>query len=81
MHDTILQNGTVQSMVFRHGNREWNSEVPIRDELLGKPKGMKRILQERGLWQGPKKQSVAPRAGWSSVFCSEVQEARIMHNL
>ena len=29
--------------------REWNSEVLIGDELLGKPKGIKQILQERGL--------------------------------
>jgi len=49
MHDTILQNGTVQSMVFCYGDREWNSDVLIPDELLGNPKGIKRVLQERGL--------------------------------
>jgi len=44
MHYTILQNGIVQSMVFRHGDREWDSAVPIQNELLGNPKGIKRIL-------------------------------------
>jgi len=44
-------------MVFCYGDREWNSDVLIRDELLGKPKGIKRVLQERGLWhEGLKKQ-------------------------
>ena len=38
-------------MVFRYGDREWNNEVLIGDELLGKPKGIKRILQKRGLWR------------------------------
>ena len=59
MHDAILQNGTVQSMVFRYGDREWNSEVLIGDELLGKPKGIKRTLRGRGLWREDLKKQCA----------------------
>jgi len=55
-------------MVFRHGDREWNSNVPIRDELLGEPKGIKRILQVRGLWyEGLKKQCVREKTNIASV--------------
>ena len=57
MHNTILPNGTEQSMVFRQTDYQWGSNLLIAEDLVGKPKGMKRILQERGLWQeGLKKQ-------------------------
>lgn len=42
MRDTFF-NGNVQHMVFPNDYPD--------DKLCGKPKGMKIILQERGLWQ------------------------------
>ena len=45
-----MGNGVEQSMIFLAGDREWDTGVPIDPELVGKPKGMKRVLQERGLW-------------------------------
>jgi hypothetical protein len=44
-----------QSMVFCEGNMEFDSEgkhsnQPINKDLIGMPKWMKRVLQERGLW-------------------------------
>ena len=57
MHNTILPKGTEQSMVFRQTDYQWGSNLLIAEDLVGKPKGMKRTLQERGLWQeGLKKQ-------------------------
>ena len=50
MRNTKWGNGVEQSMVFLAGDREWDTGVPIDPELVGKPKGMKRVLQERGLW-------------------------------
>jgi len=46
-----------QSMVFQRGDIVWETNEPIPEGLIGKPKGMKRILQERSLWTaGLKKQ-------------------------
>lgn len=57
MHSTKWGEGIEQSMVFVNGDRDWDTGMPIPPELIGKPKGIKRVLQERGLWrQGLKKQ-------------------------
>ena len=50
MHNTILPNGIEQSMIFQQTDCQWGSNILVKDNLIGKPKGMKRILQERGLW-------------------------------
>lgn len=44
-------NGIEQSMVFQEGDKDWDTDIPISPELIGKAKGMKRVLQERGLWR------------------------------
>ena len=41
MHNTILPNGTEQSMVFRQINHKWGSNLLVTEDLSGKPKGMK----------------------------------------
>ncbi len=42
---------TFQSMVFQSGDcHPFGTDIPIPIEMIGTPKGMKRILQERGLW-------------------------------
>ena len=51
MHDTVWGDGRKQSMVFQEGDTEWDTGLSISPELVGKPKGMKRVLQERGLWR------------------------------
>jgi hypothetical protein len=58
LHDTEWgSDGRKQSMVFKDDDKEWGSDKPILKELIGKAKGMKRVLQERGLWrEGLKKQ-------------------------
>jgi hypothetical protein len=33
-------------MVFEEGNKEWGSNTPITEELLGEAKGIRQILQE-----------------------------------
>ena len=38
-------------MIFQSG-----TDIPLPIEKIGTPKGMKRILQERGLWNSLKKQ-------------------------
>jgi len=44
-------------MVFQRGDIVWETTEPIPEGLIGKPKEMKRILQERILWTaGLKKQ-------------------------
>ena len=48
MHDTILPDGTEQSMVFRQTDYQWGNNLLIAGDFVGKPKGMKRILQKRG---------------------------------
>jgi hypothetical protein len=57
MHDTTWGDGIAQRMIFQGGDTDWDTGLLISPELVGKPKGMKRILQERGLWrEGMKKQ-------------------------
>ena len=51
IHPTVLPDGTVQSMVYQQGDRQWGSIALIEEPLVGKPKGMTRVLQERGLWK------------------------------
>ena len=51
MHSTKWGNGIQQSMVFQERDKEWETDIPIPSELIGRPKGMKRVLQERGLWR------------------------------
>jgi hypothetical protein len=50
--DFYLSDGTTrhQYMVFQPGDTEFDSDQPIAAELVGEAKGMKRVLQERGLW-------------------------------
>jgi len=64
MHATILSDGRTQRMVFRYDDRIWESpSILISHTLIGQPKGMKRVLQERGLWRdGLKKQCSAAKA-------------------
>ncbi|RPB06531.1 hypothetical protein P167DRAFT_497490 [Morchella conica CCBAS932] len=38
-------------MVFRIGDCFWDTTIPISAGLISAPKGMKRVLQERGLWR------------------------------
>ena len=45
MHNTILPGGMEQRMVFKRTDRQWSSNILISDDLVGKLKGMKRILQ------------------------------------
>ena len=35
-------------VVFLDGDKDWDTDTPILPELVGKPKGMKTVLQERG---------------------------------
>ena len=55
MRDTIWGEGFQQRMVYELGDREWEEYGAIGDfiasGLVGKPKGIKRILQERVLWR------------------------------
>jgi len=55
MQDTVFrgQDGQLypQSMAFRRGDTLWDSNIPILEECVNKPKGMKSVLQERGLWR------------------------------
>ena len=39
-------------MVFRLTDHHWGSNLLITEDQVGKPKGMRGILQERELWQG-----------------------------
>jgi hypothetical protein len=61
MHDTAFYrlDGSLQLqyMSFQPFDSEWDTDELIPAELIGKPKGIKRVLQERGLWiPGLKKQ-------------------------
>ena len=61
MHDTIFirSDGSLQQqyMVFQPCDIDWDTGEPISADLIGKAKGIKRVLQERGLWvSGLKKQ-------------------------
>jgi len=52
MHSTRLSDGTLQNMIYQWIDREWEyPHHPIKDKNIGKPKGMKRVLQERQLWK------------------------------
>jgi len=52
MHPTLLPDGTIQSMVYQRSDRKWDHPHDfVGEELVGKPKGMRRVLQERGLWR------------------------------
>ena len=46
MHSTILPDGMEQGMIFRQTDYQWGSNLLIAEDFFGKPKGMKRILQE-----------------------------------
>jgi hypothetical protein len=48
MHNTVLECGRVQSMVFQQEDTEWDSSIPIPSDMIGKAKGMQRVMQERG---------------------------------
>jgi len=37
--------------VFQQGDKDLHTGVLIPDNLIGQPKGMKRVLEERGLLQ------------------------------
>jgi len=50
MRNTVF-NGMVQYMVFQPGDKDYDTGLPIPDNLLGCPKGLKGVLQERGLWR------------------------------
>src|ERR1700753_4056172 len=52
MQNTVFgPDNTVQYMVFQPGDVDFKTGLPIPDDLLGQPKGLKRVLQERGLWR------------------------------
>jgi len=50
MQNTIF-NGMVQYMLFQPGDEDFETGLLIPDNLLGCPKELKRVLQERGLWR------------------------------
>ena len=76
MRNTKWGDGIEQSMVFLDGDRDWESGVPINQELVGKPKGMKRVLQERGLWNDSlKKQCGRQKKDKSNFEEREFQES------
>jgi hypothetical protein len=58
MHDTEWGEGKKQSMGFQEGDCDWETGKPISAELIGEAKGMKRILQERGLWRCKKRRKI-----------------------
>src|SRR5207248_9009443 len=39
MHNTKWGDGIEQSMIFLEGDKEWDTNIPIPPELIGKPKG------------------------------------------
>ena len=51
MHSTMLPDSMEQGMIFRQIDYQWRSNLLIAEDFSGKPKGMKRVLQERGLWR------------------------------
>ena len=52
MRNTVFgPDNTIQYMVFQPGDTDLDTGLPIADNLRGKPKGLKRVLQERGLWR------------------------------
>lgn len=51
MHSTTMKDGQYQSMVFEPGDCLWETDIPISPHLIGCPKGMQRVMQERGIWE------------------------------
>jgi len=52
IHPTCLSDGTLQNMIHQWIDREWEyPHHPIKDKNIGKPEGIKRVLQERQLWK------------------------------
>lgn len=74
MHDTMWGDGIKQSMVFKEGDTDWVTGLPIDRELIGKPKGMKRVLQERGLWRDKLKKQCGREKKKKSSFEERVFE-------
>lgn len=75
MRNTKWGDGIQQSMVFLDGDRDWDTGVLIPPGLVGKPKGMKRVLQERGLWNDDlKKQCGRQKKDKSNFEEREFQE-------
>ena len=78
MHSTTLHNGTKQSMVYQAGDYEWDDPTqPISAELIGKAKGMKRVLQERGLWRDNLKKQCGRQKKKKRVFSERLFEESI----
>ena len=50
MRNTVFA-GAVQYMVFQPKDTDPDTGLPIEDKLLGQPKVLKGVLQERGLWR------------------------------
>ena len=50
MRDTVF-NGRVQCMVYKLDDTDFDTGLQIPENHLGRPKGLKRVLQERGLWR------------------------------
>ena len=80
MHPTVLPDGTVRNVIYRRGDRQWGSAALIDETLVG-PKGMKRVLQERGLWkEGIRKQCGAiskQDTGDAKIFTSSVYGGKV----
>jgi hypothetical protein len=74
MHDTMWGDGIRQSMVFKEGDTDWVTGLPIDREFIGKPKGMKRVLQERGLWRDKLKKQCGREKKKKSSFEERVFE-------
>ena len=64
MRNTTLPGGGIQYMVFQQGDRDLNTGpgMPIPNNLIGQAKGMKRVLQERGLWRPELKKQCGAKA-------------------
>ena len=77
MHDTVFGGFIQQRMGYQEGDRECEGSTrAIKPELIRKPKGMKRTLQERGLWKDSlKKQCGSKKANFTETM--EQYEARI----
>ena len=74
MHDTMWGDGIRQSMVFKEGDTDWVTGLPIDREFIGKPKGIKRVLQERGLWRDKLKKQCGREKKKKSSFEERVFE-------
>ena len=79
MHNTKWGDGIEQSMVFLEGDKEWDTNIPIPPELIGKPKGMKRVLQERGLWRENLKKQCGRQKNNKSNFEDHVFQETMEH--